>query len=457
MILISILIACEDSRPELPSVEERVAQSIAALKEQLVEPDFGWRVNYRPNTEAGTFFILLDFDEEGTVRIQSDVPDEGGVYLDQTTSYRIDQELETELVLETYAVFHYLFEQNQNSFGAEFEFLFEGEENGNLIFVSKSDAGLRTELIFEPAGFSDSDLISIDLISQLSQGGYRSGELAGIQAAPLFQFYLPSENLSIFASLDLGNRRTKVYGATQGEAFEDILSAANSVQIDLLTNISFLADEVIFETPASFSLNSESYSFSSFSISDFQLFDTTYCIDDSGSYASFNAPSTSIGSTMQVVSSLFSSHSNFMDTESEFFQISDVFMYDEDDNTIQPTILESFPNSVVFVLMYNGVPRGFTDGTFTGLGWVGVDENNALEFYLREMEVNSTTGNMLSLTLTEGTYITIADSLDERNSLFDLTDQIFDGGTLYATEVLSFDDVYEVFNPCNRYKFFLAE
>lgn len=450
------LLACEDSRLELPTVEERIAASKEALLDELTDPQFGWRVDYKPTNNAGTFLILLNFDENGTVRIQSDVPDEGGAYLDQTISYRIDHELGTELVLETYAVFHYLFELNQNSFGAEFEFIFDEEDDGNLIFLSKSDGINPTELVFQPAGSTDASLISTEIIGQLSQGSYRTESLGGLSPSPIYQIYLPSDDISIFTSFDISNRRAKVYGAALGKTFDEVRTSSITTSINGLSDISFISEQVQFESPINFSLQGNNYSITSFSTSGFQIQDTSFCADSEDTYVFMDASFASIGST-EMSSTIFSSHSTFIDEDTEFYQIADFFMYDDEDNSVQPDVLEAFPNSIVFVLVYNGVPRGFNDGTFTGLGWVGFDENNAIEFFLREIDVSSTSGNMLEFELAEGTFITVADSLDERNSLFELTDRIFEGGSLFATEILSADDLLELYNPCNGYTFFLTE
>ena len=456
-LLVIWLFSCNDnSHLDIPPIEERIAQSSQELIDQLTNPDFGWRLDYRPTTNAGTFLILLDFNNDGTVRIQSDVADENGIYLDQTVSYRVDQDLATELILETYAVFHYLFEQNQNSFGGEFEFIFEGEESGNLIFSSKSDLGIPTELVFQPAQLSDDDLISTEIVSQLSQGSYRTGTLAGINATPVYQIYLPSDNVSIFSSFDLSNRRALVHGAAIGRTFDEVTTSATTTNINRTTDLSFLSEEVIFENPVTFSIDNRSYTLSSFNGSNFQVLDTSFCVGSTDTYVSLEASLASIG-TSEMNSSLFTSHSAFIDDDTEFYQINDLFMFDENDNTIQEDVLSAFPNSIVFVLVVNGVPRGFEDGTFTGLGWVGVDQNNSLEFFLREMDITNSTGNLLELSLTDGTFITVADSLDERDALFSLTDRVFEGGSLFGLESLSTDNLFEVYNPCNGYKFFLIE
>lgn len=456
LILLTIFVACEENRPDLPTVEERIATSKEALVDELTDPQFGWRLDYKPTENAGTFLILLDFDEEGTVRIQSDVPDEDGIYFDQRVTYRIDHELGRELVLETYAVFHYLFEQNQNSFGAEFEFVFVEEDGGDLIFLSKSDGSDPTELVMQPASSTDANLLSTEILAELGQGSYRSESLAGLNPTPIFQIYLPTDNVSIFTSFDLGNRRAKIHGATRGRSLDELLAGNGSTNINRVTDVALLNEEMIFESPVSFSLGGTNYSISGFSTSNFQLRDTSFCAGGADVYVSMDASVDGIGNT-EMTSTLYSSHSTFIDDETEFYQIPDVFMYDDQDESVQEQVLAAFPNSFVFVLVYNGVPRGFDEGTFTGLGWVGIDENNALEFYLREMNVSNTSGNLLEFELADGTFITVADSLEQRNALFELTDSYFEGGTLFATEILSTEDLLELYNPCNGYKFFLTE
>jgi hypothetical protein len=51
----------------------------------------------------------------------------------------------------------------------------------------------------------------------------------------------------------------------------------------------------------------------------------------------------------------------------------------------------------------------------------------------------------------------VADSLDERNALFEITDEIFQEGKIYGSEVQGIDGIFEIYNPCNGYKFFLNE
>jgi hypothetical protein len=451
-----LLLGCTDNTPDISSVEERKAAAFSELKNELTAPSNGWRVNYKPSPQAGTFLILMKFNEDGTVRVQSDVSANNGEFLDDTISYRIDHDLATELILETYGVFHYLFELNQNNFGAEFEFIYKGPSSNGLLFSSKSDLTNVTTLEFLPAASDDVNLISTTIIDQLASGAYRQGTILGLGSNAIYQFYLPGEDLSLFATFDLGNRRANVYGASLGRTYDEIITNAVGVSVNQLTDIAFVDEAVVFDVPITFSLNGNSHTFSGFSTSNFQQLDTTYCGTDAGTYVTFDGHADGLGS-VAISSSLFSSHSQFFDDSVEFYTTSSYYFFDENDSTLNEEIESAFEHGDIFTLISNSTPRGYTEGTFTGLGFAGFDDRNQVQFYLREMEVVQRQGNSLELSLLDGTFITELDSLDERDALFALTDRIFEGGKVYATQVLSIDGLYEVYNPCNQHKFFIYE
>ena len=213
--LIAMLIGCsEDEGAKLPSVEERTAEAVEDLQNALQDPLNGWKLEYRPTSETGSFLILMDFNSNGTVRVQSDLSANDGEFRDQILSYRIDSSQGIELIFETYGVFHYLFEQQQASFGGEFEFLFIEETADNLQFSSKTDVGSDvTTVVFEPAGPNDSDAISTEAIEQLSQGIFQTSDLAGIGDFGSYNIYIPANNHTISASFDMERRIVKFLGA----------------------------------------------------------------------------------------------------------------------------------------------------------------------------------------------------------------------------------------------------
>lgn len=163
-----LLFSCgDDDGTDLPPVEQRVEEAVADLTAELTRPANGWRLDYQPTPDAGLLYMLLEFDDEGNVNIQSDVAANDGEFFDQTITYRIDNTSELELVMETFAVFHYLFELDQTTFGAEFEFTYVGKDGDNLRFESKKDLFDKTQLIFTPASADAESLFSRELSANL--------------------------------------------------------------------------------------------------------------------------------------------------------------------------------------------------------------------------------------------------------------------------------------------------
>jgi hypothetical protein len=143
------------------TADERSAEAIAALKSDLTGAENGWLVKYRPVDGTGSYYVLFDFEENNKVTIQTDLGADNGEYQNQTIGYRIDNSLGLELILENYSFFSYLFELDEASFGAEYEFNYTGKtEEGELMFTSKTDpAGAATEIIFQPATGNSDNLL----------------------------------------------------------------------------------------------------------------------------------------------------------------------------------------------------------------------------------------------------------------------------------------------------------
>ncbi len=451
LLTISLFSCNNDNRLDIPSVEERVAQSTEALKEQLTDPDFGWRLDYKPTSNAGIFLILLDFDEDGTVRIQSDVPDENGIFLDQTISYRIDQELDTELVLETYAVFHYLFEQNQNTFGGEFEFIYEGEQGNDLNFSSKTDLSSDvTNLVFTPASASDSEVISTEATVTLSQGNFQTSNLGGIGNFGVFNFHLQDQGYLLSVTFDLERRKLKVLGIAEGTDMSSVITNDNIVDIGRETTFSLSNERVVLDQPITASLGGNTFQIEEIPISSSAKFAESFCVGQQDSVVRFNATASDLGA-FEANSSLFQV-ANAFEVSDDVYSINHIFIYDENDNSISDQIEAVFPEVVAFQ-WYHGVE--IADSLFNGVGFVTVDAFNSVEFFLRGYDFTQN-GNFLEITFNDENIITEDNPTQEQlDGLDQLTDQIFSGGAVYMLELSNIDGLFEFYNPCNKYKGFL--
>jgi hypothetical protein len=448
-----IVSACSnDDGAKLPSVEDRVNAAVEDLRETLIEPTNGWRLDYRPTNQTGAFLILLDFNTDGTVRVQSDLTANNGEFRDQIVAYRIDSSQGIELIMETYGVFHYLFELQQASFGGEFEFLFKGEEGDNLNFISKTDGGTDvTNILFIPATSSDGQLISTVSPATLRQGRFQSEDLGGIGSFGIFNFHLQDHGLMLSSVFDLERRTIKLLGLAEGTDMSSVISNDNISEIDKETGFSFQNEQIILDQAISVSFNGNSYEIESIPVGESSVFQESFCAGQQDSVTRFSASSTGLG-TYEANSSLFQVANSFKPSADDVYAINHIFLYDEEDNSISNQIEAVFPDVVAFQ-WYQGVE--IADSVFNGVGFVTVDEFNNAEFFLRGFDF-SQNGNYLQITFNGNDLITEENPTQAQlDGLDQVTNQLFSGGEIYVIELLNIDGLFEFYNPCNKYKGFM--
>lgn len=159
----------------------RVNTLLEEYKNILTQSEFGWKTRYQPDEEVGAYNIYLDFNEDNSVEVTSDLL--GGTF-DLETTYRVGITQFPELIFENYSTFHYLFESNNFSLGAEFEFLFDEVSEDQIIFKSKTDTGEQSTIVFEKASSTDQQsVISIrDFYDRLGDGFNTTSFLRNIVA-----------------------------------------------------------------------------------------------------------------------------------------------------------------------------------------------------------------------------------------------------------------------------------
>ncbi len=347
-ILLISLGCSNDDGAKLPSVEDRVNAAVEELRETLVEPANGWRLDYRPTSQTGTYLILLDFNTDGTVRLQSDVTANSGEFRDQVIAYRIDSSQGIELIMETYSVFHYLFELQQASFGGEFEFIFEGDEGDNLNFKSKTDAGSDvTSLLFVPATSADDDLISTVSAKTLSQGHFQSENLGGIGSFGIFNFHLLDQDFTLSATFDLQKRTIKLLGIAEGSDMSSVISNDNISEINVETGFSFQNEQIILDQSINVSFNGNTFEIQEIPVGEALRFQESFCTGQQDSVTRFSAIGTDLGA-YEANSSLFQVANGFKASANDVFAINHIFLYDEDDNSIEDQIENVFPDIVEY-------------------------------------------------------------------------------------------------------------
>lgn len=462
MLLIGIIcFSCGDDPTNLQPPQERVNESINALKADLTSPINGWQLNYRPTPESGTFLILLNFSNDGLVNIKSDVANNNGEFSEQTLPYRIDNSLSLELIFETYGVFHYLFEQQQAGFGAEFEFIFDSKEGNNLIFSSKSDNPSEISIItFEPAASNAESQLSIDVSENLATYLELTSQISGTNKS-IQQIILNDHNLSVFWEIDLLSRVIEVDLAGVGISVQEIVNNTDNVSIDHTTGFSFSNGNLVMEEPFSFSINGSEFTIGQIDLGSFEeTSGQTLCSTNIIPTPVYNGSIPNLGG-VSIQRSLFeSSGVNFVEQPltDAFYAVNIIFVFGSDGFSLAQTgsIGEKFPTAIAFAFNYGYIDN---DQPALAAGFILEDDNGIRKTYLREYEVILAQGNMLQINFLDNFYYSTAPEAgsDEEQSLRDITDEIFGSGEIYIYDFPIEDrSGFTIYNPCNSYEFILV-
>ncbi len=451
-----VIISCEDDGGDLPSVEERVSEAIDDLRDELTDPLNGWRLDYQPTPESGFFYILLDFTDDGLVNIQSDVADNEGEFFEQTIPYRIDNALGLELILETYGIFHYLFEQDQGNFGAEFEFIFLEKEGDNLVFESKSDVGARSRLTFVPATIDAPESFSREIAENLNAYDGLNTQIFGGDP-PIQQLVLENQNISVFWSIDIAKRTMFVDIAAVGTTIEEVNQNQNDVTINHSTGYILLDGKLVLINPFTFSLNGQQITVDEIALNEFSTDGPSFCSLNMEATPVYKGDIEGIGE-VTLLKSLFNSNgTGFQPMSDQAYGVNVIFVFDEEARSLaeEGSIFEYFPTATGFVFNY-GLSSG--DLPANAVGLTVEDEFGNFVTYLREFEATTTIGNKVQITLTDDFYYSETPGVDDEQNLRNITDEIFEGGEVYTFDLpVDGTAVFRLFNPCNRYELFLVQ
>lgn len=443
-----VIFSCTEDEKDLPSVEQRVSEAKTGLITALTAPENGWRLDYQPTAESGTFFILLKFNENGTVNIKSDVAEDDGSYFNQTIPYRIDNGLGLELILETYGVFHYLFEQDQASFGAEFEFQYSEKSGDNLVFKSISDIGTPTTLTFKPASPADESLFSRDISENLSAFKGLMPDALGVNVAPSQQLILTDEGLSIFWTLDAAKRTIQMDMLAEGTTLEDIIAKDNFTGIFHNSGYTLLNGNLILKTPFEFNYNGGKITIDEITLNNFDMSGPGFCALVPGTGPKYTGNIN--GSPATLLRSYFTlTGADFQD--GFVYSVNIPFLFDGENNSLYETgsLGEKIPEANGFAFLHNvefendSIPSSST-GFFLNDGNIALREFIATQF-----------GNFIQISFTDNIYISGGSTAIDPQSLIEVTDEIFEGGKVYGYNFPQ-EGVFRLFNTCNSYEIFLV-
>jgi len=438
-----------DDGPNLPTYEERVSEATNNLKADLTAPTLGWRLEYQPVPESGTFLILMEFTES-EVRLRSDIGANNGQFFDQTIPYRIDAALSLELIMETYCVFSYLFEQDQATFGAEFEFLFREKQGENLLFESKTDVGNRTQLVFEPANSDDENSFSRDIAANLDAFSTISPKALS-EVPPQQQIVLEDLGVSVFWTLDNQKRTVVSQFAGEGTTLQEILTNGG-ILLNHSSGYSIADGFLELQEPLQFSLAGQGITLERIALTDFDMTAPNVCPTEPSNAPRYRGFTPGLGD-VTMLSTLLSTDGQ--DFQPNVYTVNAFFIFDGDGNSLldEGVIGDNFPDASGFVFLY-GVELINPDIPIYSAGLIMEDG----EIFVRAFEPTITEINRLEINFVNNFYHSGTPNPGDQQRLTEVTEEIFSGGVMYAFDLpVTGLTVHRLFNPCNQYEVFLVE
>jgi hypothetical protein len=441
-LMLLVATSCKDNDVSIfdQTADERTAEAISQLKSRLTAPIHGWRVKYRPENTSGSFWVLMQFDEEGTVTIKSDLGANDGEFGEQTVTYRIDSSLGLELIIESYSFFAYLFEQDQATFEAEYEFNYINETpGGQLVFQSKSDRTSNpTILLFEEAGADDEDLLGLQVAENLNT---MADDIQRFSSS--YKLVYQDKDLILYLSMDELRRTLDISIASKKT------NTATTKAVNFSTPYIIEGDEIIFDEPLTGTYVGVSVSLSSIDLDDLTDASLVAC----GSPINIHSYSgvTSDNAAVALETTLLDANGRgFTSNEYMTAPIQNIF-----DNGFSQAnkVAEDIKGAAGFQIYYDAeVGSG---PNLYGIGFVIQNDDGSVTFALKEYTASFIDNNMI-FTFEPG-FRYFGNPVTEANvdnTLFYLN-KLTEGDQTYVYEYA--EGIYEFYNPCSGWSFvFLA-
>ncbi|MBX2844549.1 MAG: DUF4302 domain-containing protein, partial [Flammeovirgaceae bacterium] len=439
------LSACEEDKKadDIESVENRQKAAKSELINELIAPADGWRISYVPADLTGVYTVLLKFDANGQVTVQSDVASDDEDFFNQTIPYRIDILNETKLVFETYAVFHYLFELDQATFGGEFQFIFKLKDttNNTLVFESASDTGVPSVITFERANAEDDQLLAKEVSTMLNKmtgptpfGIFdpSSGQRI-LGGEPIVQHILApgavnGNDLSVFFGLYTGSRIVEARFAGVGTTAEDVL-AGQTVNLDReFHTYSLQNNSMIFETPISFRLGGKAFEIKSIALTGSTEATIDFCKAEPEEGVKYTGSIPGIGSITMETSLADDKGATFVPLSDDFYSVNPLFISTGGNGASgESSFEEKFNDLGGFIFYYGFVAEGETDPLYA-MGFSLIDSEGNSRLVMRKFEPTTTVGNKITINLLDEYYFDKTPNDGDDQKIKEITDELFDGG-----------------------------
>jgi hypothetical protein len=423
------LTACHKETERLfdKTAEQRVAEAIQGLKDELTAPSNGWRLKYQPEDESGAYWVILHFKDDNKLVIESDLAVNDGEFFMDTLTYRIDNSLGLELIFETYSMFSYLFEHDQATFFAEYEFIYVNKtSDGMLVFESKSDPGTPTVIVLEEASPDDSQLLGQDVSANINTIAQDIGGL--LFSSPSYELTYENRDLKFFLSLD-EIRRTLLVSSSSKKS-----TSAGAQSVNFSTGYHLQGDSLILQDALMGSFQGINITLKSILFS--KLVNGTVDIcggRDVHMYEGVTSQNDDVLLEATLDSPAGATFANFE------FLVSPIELIFNNGESAAEDIATDITGAGAMQLYYDF-------GGFYGLGFFIQNADGTTTFYLREFTPQLIGNNLIFNFEPEISVFGNANSPADIDNVNPYLEALTQGGQTYVYEIQ--DDIYEVNNPC---------
>ena len=417
------------------TADERVAEAIAALKQELIAPANGWRLKYRPEATSGSFYILMVFNNDNTVNIKSDLGFNDGEFFDETVTYRIDSSLGLELIIESYSCFSFMLEQAGASFAAEYEFNFVNKTPDNaLVFTSKTDLGVPTTILFEEAAPIDISLLGPTVSTNITTMANDFDKFTSS-----LRLVYEDRDVILYVVLDDFRRVVAINAASQKT------NTSVTQDLDFLSPYIIKGDSMVFDTPFSGTVLNNNISIKGIKFSTFNEGSLTLCTNVIIVHSYQGTTSANDDVVFETTLSDVSG-AKFAQSDFHICPIENIF---NGGVRAAQAVAQDITGALAMQLYYN-----YDDGSgtpFYAIGFLIQNPDATVTFALRSFTPTLTDNNLVFAFAPDieiyGNQQTPANT--ENVNIY--LDALTQGDNTYVFELQ--DNLYEFYNPCTGWSF----
>lgn len=421
------------------TADERVAEAISNLKQDLVAPANGWKIRYTPQEGAGSYHVLLDFDENDRVTIRTDLGAREGEFFEQTITYRIDNSLGLELIFANYSFFSFLFELDGATFGAEYEFNFVNKTPDNaLVFQSKSDVSTPDIIVFEQASADDAGLLGTTLAGNLNT---LAADLDKFTSSLRLSY--DDRDLILYIALDELRRTLTITSASQKS------SAANIQSVNFTTAYIIEGNAIVFDEPLERTLLGQAISLTSLQLNAITESQLNICAEPLTLHQYTGV--TSSGDNIVLETSLVDVSGTSFVQRSDFYFSPLVYIFDNGES-VNERIAADIAGALE-LHMYYGYDLGGGNLLY-GIGFVIRNLDGSITFALREFTPVLNDNNLVFNFEPEITLFGNRQTDANINNINIYLDALAQGDNTYVFQINN--DIYEFYNPCSGWSFVLV-